>query len=54
VLRDVLVKKTNFKDIVNDFDEKLTLRWLDGESGRWRPPAPSKKKASARKHFGFC
>ena len=53
VLREVLVEKTDFREIVNYFREKLTLRWLDVESGRWTPPTPSKKKASPQKHFGF-
>ncbi len=53
VLREVLVEKTDFRKIVNSFREKLTLRWLDVESGRWIPPTRSKKKASPRKHFGF-
>ena len=53
VLRDVLVEKTDFREIVEAFGEKLTLRWLDMESGRWTPPTPSKKKASPRKNFGF-
>jgi len=53
VLRDVLVEKTDFRAIVEDFREKLTLRWLDVESGRWTPPTHSKKKASPQKHFGF-
>jgi predicted patatin/cPLA2 family phospholipase len=34
VLREVLVEKTDFRAIVEDFREKLTLRWLDVESGR--------------------
>ncbi len=53
ILRDVLVEKTDFRAIVEDFGEKLTLWWLDVESGRWTPPTPSKKKASPQKHFGF-
>ncbi len=53
VLRDVLVEKTDFREIVNSFREKLTLRWLDVESGRWTPPTPKKKKTSPQKHFGF-
>lgn len=53
VLRDVLVEKTDFREIVEAFGEKLTIRWLDVESGRWTPPTPSKKKTSRQKHFGF-
>jgi len=41
VLRDVLVEQADFRAIVEDFGEKLTLWWLDVESGRWIPPAPS-------------
>lgn len=53
VLRDVLREKTDFRAIVTDFREKLTLRWLDVESGRWTPPTPEEKKASKQKYFGF-
>jgi hypothetical protein len=49
----MLVGKTDFRAIVEDFGEKLTLWWLDVESERWILPTPSKKKLSPQKHFGF-
>jgi len=27
--------------------------WMDVESGRWKPPAPGKKKTKKRKYYGF-
>ena len=53
VLRDVLVEKTDFRSIVDAYNEKLTIRWHDVESGRWEPPSPPKKEKSSRKHFGY-
>jgi len=47
------VEKTDFRAIVEDFGEKLTLRWLDVKSERWTPPTPS-KKASPQQNFRFC
>ena len=53
VLRAVLVEKTDFRSIVDAYQEKLTTRWLDVESGRWDLPSPPPKKQSTRKHFGY-
>jgi len=41
VLRDVLAEQADFRAIVEGFGEKLTLWWLDVESGRWTQPALS-------------
>jgi len=37
----MFVEQADFRAIVESFGEKLTLWWLDVESGRWTQPAPS-------------
>ena len=48
------MEQTDFRAIVKDFGEKLTLRWLDVKSGRWIPPAPSKREFQNRNTLDFA
>ncbi len=52
LLRQTVAAQDNGNKIMNEFIEKLFVRWGDVESGRWKPPKPPETKKSARKYFG--
>lgn len=50
----MFAEQTDFRAVVKDFGEKLILRWLDVKSGRWIPPAPSKRELQNRNTLDFA
>lgn len=52
LLQQTVAAQDNGSKIMNEFIEKLFVRWGDVESGRWKPPKPPETKESERKYFG--
>ncbi len=50
VLTETIRARPDSKDLMGQFNEALTMRWLDYESGRWIPPAPAPAVAGVRYH----
>jgi D-amino peptidase len=40
VLVETVQKLPNAKQVMADYQDALFVRWMDAESGRWKPPAP--------------
>lgn len=53
ILNEVIQKQPNRDDIRSAYREALFVRWLDYESGRWKPPAPSSGEETKRKYHGY-
>ena len=48
VLSETVRKLPNGSTVMAEYSDALFMRWMDYESGRWRPPAPT---AASRKAF---
>lgn len=53
LLRDVIDKHDNARQIYKEFGEKIEVTWAEVESGLWNPPASPEKKKSERKYHGY-
>lgn len=50
VMNEMVAAQPNGRELRLDFSDRLFARWMDYESGRWSPPAPTSRTAGRRYH----
>jgi D-amino peptidase len=50
VMNEMVAAQPNGQALRLDFSDRLFARWMDYESGRWSPPAPTSQTAGRRYH----
>jgi hypothetical protein len=50
VMNEMVAAQPNGPALRLDFSDRLFARWMDYESGRWSPPAPTSQTAGRRYH----
>jgi D-amino peptidase len=50
LMNEMVAAQPNAREMRLDFSDRLFARWMDYESGRWSPPAPTSQTAGRRYH----